>query len=126
MKRMAEMFRSKETQGGSASTQPTADVSLAEATKATQNYATYYHHASPFDAEGLLGIWSRCRDQAPTAAVCRQRLGLPAKGKISPEERANVRACREKLEVGPGCEAGLEAARGLVESGILPPARESS
>jgi spermidine synthase len=54
---------------------PAGPVSLAEAKRASTEYARYYTHAIPFSPEALLDLWQRCAGREPEPARrCRQGL----------------------------------------------------
>jgi spermidine synthase len=53
---------------------PTAQdsIPISAARQATQRYTRFYHHATPFSADGLLRIWSRCAPDPKTPRSCAQ------------------------------------------------------
>ena len=116
MKLMAALF-----DGASPEYASKSQRSLDEAWRSTELYIDYYHHNAPFDPSALLDVWSTCSEVRITGARCRDRLGLPATGKLPAEQKATVTACRQQREAGPACAAGAAAAKALVTNGTLPP-----
>jgi spermidine synthase len=45
-------------------------VALREAERANDLFASYYHHAAPFDPERLFELWRRCRDDEKASRAC--------------------------------------------------------
>ncbi len=82
------------------------------------DYYSFYHHASPFDAEALVDLWSRCKREGPTEAACRAAAeARPIRGGMSLEE--SVEQCMSTGSIGHACQSGLNAARLLVETGEM-------
>jgi hypothetical protein len=95
----------------------------ARAVQDTENFVEYFHHGVPFDADSLQHRWSNCREVIPSEAECRQRVegqywSLGSAGK-SLEQL--VQECRQTPSRGSTCEAGLEQARELLETGSTGP-----
>jgi spermidine synthase len=90
----------------------------ARAVEDTESFVEYFHHGVPFAADSLLHTWSNCREVISSEAECRQqvesRLGIASAGK-SVEQL--VQECRSARSRGSTCQAGLDQARELLETG---------
>ena len=85
-------------------------VSVEYSNRISQLYFTLYHHAVPFDPDKLLGVWSRCRDEAVALETCEQ--GLERAREQFPLEdedflKAQIPACGSKRVIGKMCQEGL-------------------
>jgi hypothetical protein len=94
-------------------------VSLDEAKRATELYQRFYHHAAPFPKQGLINLWTNCRDQARDTASCERQIGLSPGSKPNRKQERKIRECRRELQFGDACRAGLERARKLTDSGPI-------
>jgi spermidine synthase len=92
-------------------------VSVEYSNRMNQLYFTLYHHAMPFDPDKLLGVWSRCRDEAVTLESCEQ--GLERAREQFPLEdedflKAQISACGNKRVIGKMCQEGLSKAQRML------------
>jgi hypothetical protein len=97
-------------------------TSPGQATRLTQNFESFYHHAAPFSSDALLGAWSACREGASKEEACldlaeRDPSAIPGRGFGFGIEDEHSR-CLLRSGLGQRCRDGLLQARSLLERGV--------
>ncbi len=96
------------------------DVTSVSAARASEDFATYYHHAAPFPPQTLHDIWSSCRAGRPTEAACRDWVSQRAGARSDASFEDQVRECMTSASIGKACESGLRAAEKMLREGVVP------
>jgi len=87
------------------------------ARQATENFTSLYHHAAPFDGDGLIRIWGSCREGRQDPEWCAEWAHTAAKEIDAKPEAILLNECLSSRYVGERCREGLAEARRLVETG---------
>ncbi|HIF99164.1 MAG TPA: hypothetical protein EYQ54_19455 [Myxococcales bacterium] len=93
------------------------DITPPRASKKTDQFLRFYHHAAPFDGDQLLRVWGSCREGRNDLAGCRKWAHDAALGLDSKPENELLEECLSNRHVGAKCREGLAGAHRLLETG---------
>jgi spermidine synthase len=80
-------------------------------------FTSFYHHATPFDPEKVLGVWSRCRDEAVTVHTCAADLERAREQSPLEDDEALMKrlpACGNTEVIGQVCQDGMSRVQRLL------------
>jgi hypothetical protein len=82
-------------------------------------FTSFYHHAVPFDAERVVGVWSRCRDEAAVTHSCEEDLArarerFPMEG--DEQLMKQLPSCGNAQVIGQSCQEGMSRIQRMLGS----------